>query len=237
MQQKSLFVYTVVALILLLVIVFFADNTAFITTTKATTSSMTNGAALGNAITGNVIYNQNKLYHASDHIIQKTSVLATVPCFDTDKKKKGDGIELSKRGSVTGFDKALGEYATWVDTCVKRNIVREYYCDPHKSNYLYYTEQACPFSRVCYNGACVFPSDLPRPCVDNDLGIKPLSAGSVKGSKSGKYQQFNDYCKNNNILVEYYCAINGYDVAETELVCDNQPGCRAGICHRIKSYT
>lgn len=230
MQQKTLFVYSIFAFIIIIAIVFYAGA-------ASTNDAITGNVITGNAITGNVIYNSAQAYHVSDHIVQKKTALATVPCTDTDKKKKGNGIEINKQGSVTGFDKSLGKYATWVDMCVKRNVVREYYCDPNKSNYLFYVENECAFSRVCYNGACVLPTDLPKACLDDDLGIKPLFAGSVKGSRNGKYQQFNDYCKSDKILVEYYCAANGYDVAETELVCDNQPGCRAGICHRVKSYS
>ncbi|MBD3210566.1 hypothetical protein GF318_04260 [Candidatus Micrarchaeota archaeon] len=81
------------------------------------------------------------------------------------------------------------------DYCIDGESRVEYYCE---SNMVKNSTEICPADSFCLNGACV------PLCADGDSG-RDYFVSSYVDSYSG---QFNDYCSDENTVVEYYCSDN-----------------------------
>lgn len=83
-----------------------------------------------------------------------------------------------------------------------------------------YPNQPAILTCCCYDNAIIPDSS---PCTDTDSGLKEYIAGSVVD----KGVQYNDNCKSDFVVNEYYCDDLGM-MSLASLPCDN--GCAGGAC-------
>jgi hypothetical protein len=128
----------------------------------------------------------------------------TLECTDSD-----GGINYDIRGHAT----RPGQGA-W-DMCVDSERVSESYCDAN--DLISHTTYTCPIA--CEDGVC---TDNPT-CVDSDKGVNYYVKGYV--DRLGDIKE--DYCIDDNTVVDYYC-YNYKNYTESIWTCDY--GCVDGAC-------
>lgn len=88
--------------------------------------------------------------------------------------------------------------------------------------------ECCP-GGFCYMGTC--QEETSYLCTDTENGPDYYSWGSATGEYEGDYDTYEDYCLNDNTVVDYYCLVNNeYAPIESGMVtCPS--GCSQGACN------
>jgi len=140
-------------------------------------------------------------------------------CTDSDGGKNYTVKGTASSGPSTGLP------AT--DFCIDSKTLNEYYCDGFD---VASEEYDCEFG--CSDGRCVEKS-----CTDDDATENYPDGKNyfVKGNTiicidEECTEPFNDFCKNDTALYEYYCN-SSLDVANETYICEE--GCEDGACLKI----
>jgi hypothetical protein len=150
----------------------------------------------------------------------------TFSCSDTDSSFSSMSYNL--KGVLTTIYN--GRSTSYTDKCSGKTLT-EYYC---KNNWIVSTQYSCP--DVCSDGACMksgssSSSDVIS-CTDTDGGKSFKDSGILTTKYNGSPSIYSDRCKDNDILVEYYCVNNW--IASSTLSCDSAYSgfyvCRDGKC-------
>ncbi|MBN2422235.1 hypothetical protein JXB41_03335 [Candidatus Woesearchaeota archaeon] len=136
-----------------------------------------------------------------------------------DSCNDSDGFDYFTKGNVGGF--LNGEKYLLEDSCVDDVELTEYYCrDNYSRSISFYCENRCK------EGVCI-PVDF---CYDTD-GFDYFTMGTVSGFLNGEEYLFEDYCKDEFNIVEYYC----YNEYSKSIAYDCETGCDDGACTTCKS--
>lgn len=139
-------------------------------------------------------------------------------CFDSDER-----INLYQKGHL--IDKQHN--ADYYDTCLDEYTLREYYCGDE--NYLYYSFN-CP--NGCSDGACVEleQEQVSTACEVSDwnypVGVNFYEKGTVKATGGLNAGTFEEYCEDEDTVVEYLCDVRGAILIKYDCLF----GCEEGAC-------
>ena len=89
-------------------------------------------------------------------------------------------------------------YRNWVNYPCNNAGQCNSYCSVTNTTYFY---QSCS-GAGCSNGQCLFVNS----CNESDGGINKFVAGNVSGTFNGFSYNYNDVCRTNVTLTEYYCS-------------------------------
>ncbi len=115
----------------------------------------------------------------------KKSKQTNLECVDTD-----NGIDFYNYGEVSFRNKVYKDHCI-LDT----NWLKEYYCYSNRKRARLYK---CPYK--CYQGECINEEEKEIECVDAD-GKNP----HIKAQVTYGDEIYEDFCVDDNTLIEYYC--------------------------------
>ncbi|MEM4271233.1 MAG: hypothetical protein QXO70_04030, partial [Candidatus Pacearchaeota archaeon] len=160
-----------------------------------------------------------------------------IACSDSD-----EGVNIWLKGTATGLDEA-GNSFIYEDYCVVENGTTgliEFFCENNQV-----IKNFFGINEGCYNcvgGECKEEKSEEEKyireekkiitCYDSDNGKNYYSKGntSIYGDDLLLGMHF-DYCKNNEIVIEFFC--EGNNAISEEFICPSGNECRDGSCVRI----
>ncbi|MAG60602.1 hypothetical protein CL619_02330 [archaeon] len=109
------------------------------------------------------------------------------------------------------------------DTCLDGTILKEYVCPGKRMTSVDY--DCSVDGNICSDGACVSGSI----CTDSDGGFDVNMSSAVSNGTVSNLWEYNEYCMNDETLVEFYC--DGTDLLFEEVDCDGFPhGSLGQVC-------
>ena len=113
--------------------------------------------------------------------------------------------------------------------CMNSSVYRDYnnyFCSGGECSYSVIPEMVEECDYGCTNGEC---DDIPDSCSDTDGGFVIDLQGTVSGYYYGSPYNYDDFCLDSTLLIEYYCI--GTQLDNGNVTCTgNYTGCINGAC-------